>query len=386
MCVIIPNINGGEYECPENIAIILRHDKRSRKFEIPGGKPKEEDKDEALNTATRESMEEAGYKPQALDYKTSTYLMAFGLHGKPIYGDPNLYEGDVTYMFIHQSVSGMATPYKPWENAKKGQKNTGVHRVSELKEMGSNWVRAEAMQVITGMLDLNPFVRVDGELRFKDELLELKKAPEKYPTPPEEPIIDHYMHSDEYPDSAEDRPKKKMCDEEKRYQHGEADDNGVSRTKFRKFKLWIRVLEYMVEELGGNVGTSLLLPEAAEALARIDPKGDCLYWSKSRKQAELYFDSLKKGPPKGFTELRLDENSANHKKDLIVLTERFVGGLVRDKETKLEVREQIYRRVCEDGGDLPMPMGIGLPNRLRFPRISDSDIPQCAAVGRVPPY
>ena len=82
------------------------------------------------------------------------------------------------------------------------------------------------------------------------------------------------------------------------------------------------------------------------------------------------FSLASKGPPKGFTELKLDWNPDNHKKSIIHLMEGFAPGLGKDDKGK-EVQEIIFNRVRQTADDMELPMGLASPNEYcRVERIS----------------
>ena len=119
--------------------------------------------------------------------------MAYGSQGLPVFGNPDLYEGDVIYVFIHNAVTGMQGEFKPLRDYQRGKKNTGVFRILELKEVKIQWIRDVAVRMIHSFLSGNPLVHVAGELRFSDEVLQIKRAPERYPAPQEELPISHFV-------------------------------------------------------------------------------------------------------------------------------------------------------------------------------------------------
>ena len=43
-----------------------------------------------------------------------------------------------------------------------------------------------------------------------------------------------------------------MPEQEKRFSYQHNDDNNVNRVRLRKYKLWIRVLEWIVDQKGGK--------------------------------------------------------------------------------------------------------------------------------------
>ena len=178
----------------------------------------------------------------------------------------------------------------------------------------------------------------------------------------------------------------KSSDQEKRFCNQNKDDNKVDRKRLRKCKLWIRVLEWMVDRISGMIGTTITLGEAVEAINLMDPKGDCLRWSRSKKNTELLRNSLIEGPPSGFNALRYQENPADYKKGTITLMERFPRGLANHKTSGKEVRELIFDRVRQEGDGTPLPMGLCAPNRIRYPGVREEDVPNCPFLHQVPPY
>ena len=177
-----------------------------------------------------------------------------------------------------------------------------------------------------------------------------------------------------------------MPEPERRFCNQNKDDNNVDRKRFRKCKLWTRVLEWIVDRKGGMIGTTITLGEAVDAIMSMDPKGDSLRWSKSKGNAELVRKSLTEGPPSGFNTLMYQENPSDYKKGKITLMERFPRGLANHKTGGKEVRELIFDRVRQESDGAPLPMGLCAPNRIRYPGVRDEDVPNCPFLNQVPPY
>ena len=103
----MPNHAGTE-DCQfEHITFLLSYDWRW-KLEVPGGKPKYRDWNRMLLQAFHELGEERQYyaNVEALEHESNPHIVAINADGLLLEGNPEEYEGDVTFVFIHNEVSG----------------------------------------------------------------------------------------------------------------------------------------------------------------------------------------------------------------------------------------------------------------------------------------
>ena len=132
-------------------------------WEIPGGKPKEEDKGLMVNTAHREAVEEARYEIEhdAKEYKNNDYLMAYTSSAHAIQGDPEVHYGDPIYVFIHNVSCGLN-----WEEIKADFTDgrfSNAFTIEEIQGFTKVEGRDEMFHFISAFLLRNPFCSRGGE-------------------------------------------------------------------------------------------------------------------------------------------------------------------------------------------------------------------------------
>jgi hypothetical protein len=87
-------------------------------------------------------------------------------------GDPEEYDGDVIYWFIHHTGLDLHCGFDRVEEDGKWSLGWSIH---ELMNMNYEDIRVQAIQCLCYFVSINPFASVDGQLQWTEELLAKKR-------------------------------------------------------------------------------------------------------------------------------------------------------------------------------------------------------------------